>query len=188
MKKDGNRRNPMTYPGHDDWNQFHSLVLNLHRAIDLDNLRQVLAAGLGRLFSTACEVAIGQDQRSGTATNDFDEIHVAGLVLHLPQPVDEARQHLLHCLLEHVRLAVERFEAHRPQTSPRPDSPILSPRQQEVLELLLRGFSNSEIGYELGISVRTVEKHVSTILRANGVAGRVPLLANHYLTNEEHHP
>lgn len=187
MKKDGTRRIRMTHPGHDDWNQFHSFVLELHRATDAETLCHVLAFGLRRLFGTPCEVAIGPERLSGPATADNKEIHVAGFVLHLPEPPDESRQHLLHCLLDHLRLAVSRIRGQRPQTSPPPKSPILSPRQQEVLALLLRGCSNSEIAYELRISIRTVEKHVTAILRAHGVAGRVQLLANHSLNSKKYH-
>jgi len=40
----------------------------------------------------------------------------------------------------------------------------LSRREQEVLELICKGFSNTEIASELNISKRTVEKHRSNIL------------------------
>jgi len=44
-------------------------------------------------------------------------------------------------------------------------SPIhLSQREKEVLELICRGFANTEIASELNISKRTVEKHRSNIL------------------------
>jgi len=40
----------------------------------------------------------------------------------------------------------------------------LSQREKEVLELICRGFANTEIASELNISKRTVEKHRSNIL------------------------
>jgi DNA-binding NarL/FixJ family response regulator len=40
----------------------------------------------------------------------------------------------------------------------------LSRREQEILELICKGFSNTEIASELNISKRTVEKHRSNIL------------------------
>ncbi|KPK82723.1 MAG: histidine kinase [Bacteroides sp. SM23_62_1] len=40
----------------------------------------------------------------------------------------------------------------------------LSSRENEILELICKGFSNSEIASELNISKRTVEKHRSNIL------------------------
>ncbi len=38
-----------------------------------------------------------------------------------------------------------------------PPGPKLSPRQQEVLELLAAGFTNSKIGEQLGVTERTVK-------------------------------
>lgn len=177
MKHPDRSRAHLNLPANDEWIRFHALVLELHRAKDAETLSHALTQGLKQLFGLPCGVAIGRWEPSGTTAVDSSEIHVDGFVLHPPHPLDETRQHLLRCLLDHLRIAVSRIRGHRPQTSPPPESPILSPRQQEVLERLLRGCSNSEIAYELGISVRTVEKHVTAILRAHGVAGRVRLLA-----------
>lgn len=52
----------------------------------------------------------------------------------------------------------------------------LTPRQHEVLHLLLQGLTNTLIASQLGISAETVKLHVSAILRAYGVANRVQLL------------
>ncbi len=41
---------------------------------------------------------------------------------------------------------------------------LLSVREQEILDLICKGFSNTEIASELNISKRTVEKHRSNIL------------------------
>lgn len=60
----------------------------------------------------------------------------------------------------------------------------LTPREQEVLELIGAGFSNPEIGRRLVIEVGTVKRHVHNILRKLGVRSRedaaayLPLLAN----------
>lgn len=54
--------------------------------------------------------------------------------------------------------------------------PRLSPRQGEVLELLHKGFSNSEIAEALGISVATVKLHVHAILKATGARNRTSLV------------
>jgi two-component system, NarL family, response regulator len=52
-----------------------------------------------------------------------------------------------------------------------PDSD-LSPREQEVLQLLVNGKSNKEIASELGITNATVKCHVSTILMRLDVSDR----------------
>lgn len=49
----------------------------------------------------------------------------------------------------------------------RPDK--LTPRQREVLELVGRGLAAKEIARQLGISVKTVERHKSRIFGALGV-------------------
>ncbi len=48
----------------------------------------------------------------------------------------------------------------------------LTPRQTEVLGLLLRGYSNKLIARELDLSVETVKDHVAAVLRALGVNSR----------------
>ena len=48
----------------------------------------------------------------------------------------------------------------------------LTPRQLDVLGLLLRGQSNKLIARELDLSVETVKDHVAAVLRALGVNSR----------------
>ena len=45
-----------------------------------------------------------------------------------------------------------------------PGGAPLTPRESEVLALLARGASNAEIAHELGLSVKTVQNHVSNVL------------------------
>jgi DNA-binding NarL/FixJ family response regulator len=51
-------------------------------------------------------------------------------------------------------------------------SALLTPRQEEVLQLLLDGYTNKEIGRMLYLSEETVKNHVSSILRNFGVTTR----------------
>jgi DNA-binding NarL/FixJ family response regulator len=55
------------------------------------------------------------------------------------------------------------------------DKCAFTPREQEVLELLVDGRSNKEIGAPLGIEVRTVKAHVSKLMRKVGVRSRIAL-------------
>ena len=48
----------------------------------------------------------------------------------------------------------------------------LSAREQDVLELLLQGLANKQIGTRLGISERTVKVHMGAIFRVLGVSDR----------------
>ena len=53
----------------------------------------------------------------------------------------------------------------------------LSPRQREVLTLLLRGSSVKEIARELDIKANTVNEHVKALHERFGVSSRAELLA-----------
>ena len=46
-----------------------------------------------------------------------------------------------------------------------PELDQLTPREREVLRLIARGFTYKEIASELFISSKTVESHVSSVLR-----------------------
>ncbi|HSW03160.1 response regulator transcription factor [Aquabacterium sp.] len=59
-----------------------------------------------------------------------------------------------------------------PRAAPNFDSLGLTPRQREVLALLLRGLPNKLIARELNLSVDTVKDHVAAVLRALGVSSR----------------
>jgi len=50
-------------------------------------------------------------------------------------------------------------------TAPDPDLDRLTPREQEVLRLIARGYLYKEIARRLEISVKTVEAHASSVLR-----------------------
>jgi DNA-binding NarL/FixJ family response regulator len=52
----------------------------------------------------------------------------------------------------------------------------LTPREQEVLELLTHGLSNAEMGQQLHLSPRTVEKYVSSLLRKTDTSNRAELV------------
>jgi DNA-binding NarL/FixJ family response regulator len=49
----------------------------------------------------------------------------------------------------------------------------LTPREIEVLRLVAAGMSNQEIAAELDLSIRTVERHISTIYEKIGASGKV---------------
>src|SRR3984885_15606409 len=49
------------------------------------------------------------------------------------------------------------------------------PREKEVLEMLVEGRSNREIGAPLGIALRTVKAHVARLMQKVGVRNRIAL-------------
>lgn len=52
----------------------------------------------------------------------------------------------------------------------------LTDRQRDILDLVLRGNTNAQIGEELGISPRTVEKHVKALFDLAKISSRGELL------------
>lgn len=54
-----------------------------------------------------------------------------------------------------------------------------TPREHEVLRLVLLGFTNKDIAQHLGISDYTARDHVSALLKKNQVKSRAQLLALH---------
>ena len=66
-------------------------------------------------------------------------------------------------------------EAIVPEVQPRTD---LTPREQQVMELVEQGFKNREIAQELGIRPGTVKIHLKHIFEKTGVHGRHGLALN----------
>jgi len=55
-------------------------------------------------------------------------------------------------------------------------APRLTPREREVMQLLAEGHRNKQIAQDLGISVKTVETHRTTLMRKIGVKSIVDLV------------
>ena len=70
--------------------------------------------------------------------------------------------------------AADRLHAHLNGAS---DGATLTEREQQVLRLLEKGTSDREIAASLGISVKTAEKHVGSILRKTGAHNRTHAVA-----------
>ncbi|OLS33775.1 response regulator transcription factor [Bacillus sp. MRMR6] len=62
----------------------------------------------------------------------------------------------------------------------------LTPREVEVLELLHKGYNNSQIASSLVLSVHTVKKHVSNLYNKLEVTDRLTLLSKINKKREEH--
>ncbi len=52
----------------------------------------------------------------------------------------------------------------------------ITEREFEVIKLIKKGMTNKEIGYELKISVNTVNNHIANIFQKTGVKSRIDLL------------
>ena len=62
--------------------------------------------------------------------------------------------------------------AHVPVDAVDPDLDQLTPREREVLRHIARGYAYKEIGRQLDISTKTVESHVSSVLRKLQLSNR----------------
>jgi DNA-binding NarL/FixJ family response regulator len=82
-----------------------------------------------------------------------------------------------------TRRLVERFAPRpAPAGSPGRDLSALTPREQEVLVLVARGMSNSELAAALTLSEATVKTHVARILTKLGLRDRVQAVVLAYET------
>ncbi len=72
------------------------------------------------------------------------------------------------------RLAGFVLDAYAATPESRDDDELdqLTPREREVLRLIARGYAYKEVARELGISAKTVETHVSAVLRKLQLSNR----------------
>jgi DNA-binding NarL/FixJ family response regulator len=72
------------------------------------------------------------------------------------------------------RLAGFVLDAFAGEAPPQADPELeqLTPREREVLRLIARGYAYKEVARELSISVKTVETHVSSVLRKLQLSSR----------------
>jgi two-component system, NarL family, nitrate/nitrite response regulator NarL len=89
-----------------------------------------------------------------------------GLVLSCLRAVSGGRSWMEDCVFK---------DAIRNDRYPRSE---LTPREQQVLELVEQGFKNREIAIELGIRPGTVKIHLKHIFEKTGVRGRYGLALN----------
>lgn len=113
-----------------------------------------------------------------------------GCDLYLPKPFEiQELGAMIRNLLERSQIIQSEWRSHiQAMGVPRPKIDVvnvpaiaapplnLSQREQEVLDLLTQGLSNADIGNELHLSHRTVEKYVSSLLRKTETSNRAELV------------
>lgn len=175
----------------------HKLVLSIHqaesfpRAIELvvHGLQSILSARSVNLYSKRYHTETGELLNTGSESPCKTEDGVMNVVdrsiwprenlcltfcLHYDTAPSEDDLICLDMILEQLLCAGGHLPAE-------PDVDIeqflLSKREREVLPMVASGQSNGEIARELGISERTVEKHVASILEKTGLANRKLIIA-----------
>ena len=74
---------------------------------------------------------------------------------------------------------LDAFAGEPPPTVADPELDQLTPREREVLRLIARGYTYKEIARRLSLSVKTVETHVSAVLRKLQLSSRHELTLGH---------
>lgn len=65
---------------------------------------------------------------------------------------------------------VDKLVSHSPSKG---EMPSLTSRQREILAFLQKGWNNQKIAYELGLSIKTIENHLTRIYRSMNVQSRL---------------
>ena len=97
-----------------------------------------------------------------------------GAVTFLEKPFRE--QMLLESIEKAITLDVQRRRSREKERDIEKKMRTLSQREQEVMELLITGKPNKEIGHQLGISQKTVDFHRVNILEKMGMSSVIELV------------
>ena len=100
----------------------------------------------------------------------------AGAVEFLQKPVDD--QVLLDCIQRAIELDAQVRERQAADAGFAARIELLTPRQREVLDLVVAGKANKQIAAGFGVSPRTVEVHRKRIMRKLRVKSSVDLVRN----------
>jgi len=96
------------------------------------------------------------------------------LLIHTIRAVNSGGMLIKTSLLREAMLSLSDTAGDRLKEKPGESTALdeLTPRERDVLRLLIRGRSNKEIGQALSISEDTAKKHVQTIMLKLGVSDR----------------
>lgn len=128
---------------------------------------------LRRLAPQARHVVVSADERPQTVLAAME----AGAAGFIPKTADlrAMRSALALVLQGRICLPPAAVAALAPAALPAP--PALSPRQLEVLALLVQGHANKVISRRLGLSASTVKTHLEAIFRELAVSSRTQAMA-----------
>jgi FixJ family two-component response regulator len=98
----------------------------------------------------------------------------AGAVDFLPKPIKSAE--LLKCIDHALQRSAEQRERAAVKAEARRLLDLLTPREFEVMQMLLTGMLNKQVGAELGMAEKTVKLHRGRIMHKIGVVSVAELV------------
>ena len=95
------------------------------------------------------------------------QVMKAGAVDFLPKPFKS--QELLKCIEDALHRSVEQRRRAAERNETRRLLDLLTPREFEVMQLVVRGMLNKQVGGELGVAEKTVKVHRGRLMQKLGV-------------------
>jgi FixJ family two-component response regulator len=102
------------------------------------------------------------------------QVMKAGAVDFLPKPFKS--QDLLKCIEDALHRSVEQRRHAAERNEARRLLDLLTPREFEVMQLVIRGMLNKQVGGELGVAEKTVKVHRGRLMQKLGVASVAELV------------
>ena len=102
------------------------------------------------------------------------QVMKAGAVDFLPKPFKS--QELLKCIEDALHRSVEQRRHAAERNEARRLLDLLTPREFEVMQLVIRGMLNKQVGGELGVAEKTVKVHRGRLMQKLGVASVAELV------------
>jgi DNA-binding NarL/FixJ family response regulator len=135
-----------------------------------DVIRAIDAGAMGFVPKRSSNAALFEALRMVMSGGLYVPPNMLGLPFGAPPPEGDTVPAVMRPGVEPPLGAGARAEPH--QAVPSMAEIGLTPRQGDVLALLLKGLPNKLIARELNLSVETVKDHVAAVLRALGVSSR----------------
>ena len=102
------------------------------------------------------------------------QVMKAGAVDFLPKPFKS--QELLKCIEDALHRSAEQRRRAAERNETRRLLDLLTPREFEVMQLVIRGMLNKQVGSELGVAEKTVKVHRGRLMQKLGVTSVAELV------------
>ena len=144
--------------------------------VDLDLLRSSAPGVLAKLGERdpATAVVVLADSPTADQIRSAKQAGVRGFVSRRAD--GEAIARIVVAAGQGQALVEGDFFDHLLALSPETDADNLTSRERQVCSMVVRGMADKQVARELQISVKTVEKHVGSILRKTGARNRTMLV------------